>query len=391
MISPAKILFYVIEFINCYAAVYYSNFLFFYLRRTFGFGEAANLLTAALGGFVYIIAAWQGGKLAQRYGCIRMLYIGVCSIILCLALGVAFSTPASQVVVYCLWTMGVCLIWPALEALISERSGASLPKMVGIYNITWAGGGAIAYFTTGILLETLGMESLFWLPLGLTVVELAILPFAARFLKREHEQQYREEPLTSVVHEADTKRFLRMAWIANPFSYVAINTVIPLIPSIADKLGLSTGMAGIVCSLWMFARLAAFVICWLWTGWHYRFRWLAGSCLLMIVCFFGLLMTQSIGLLLVAQAGFGLSIGLIYYSSLYYSMNVTENQSSNAGLHEAMIGAGLFIGPAAGAATLYLVPGAIGIGAWSVGGLLCVGFCGLLFVKNYRPHQGKHS
>lgn len=391
MISPAKILFYVIEFINCYAAVYYSNFLFFYLRRTFGFGEAANLLTAALGGFVYIIAAWQGGKLAQRYGCIRMLYIGVCSIILFLALGVAFSTPASQVVVYCLWTMGVCLIWPALEALISERSGASLPKMVGIYNITWAGGGAIAYFTTGILLETLGMESLFWLPLGLTVVELAILPFAARFLKREHEQQYREEPLTSVVHEADTKRFLRMAWIANPFSYVAINTVIPLIPSIADKLGLSTGMAGIVCSLWMFARLAAFVICWLWTGWHYRFRWLAGSCLLMIVCFFGLLMTQSIGLLLVAQAGFGLSIGLIYYSSLYYSMNVTENQSSNAGLHEAMIGAGLFIGPAAGAATLYLVPGAIGIGAWSVGGLLCVGFCGLLFVRNYRPHQGKHS
>lgn len=391
MISPAKILFYVIEFINCYAAVYYSNFLFFYLRRTFGFGEAANLLTAALGGFVYIIAAWQGGKLAQRYGCIRMLYIGVCSIILFLALGVAFSTPASQVVVYCLWTMGVCLIWPALEALISERSGASLPKMVGIYNITWAGGGAIAYFTTGILLETLGMESLFWLPLGLTVVELAILPFAARFLKRENEQQYREEPLTSVVHEADTKRFLRMAWIANPFSYVAINTVIPLIPSIADKLGLSTGMAGIVCSLWMFARLAAFVICWLWTGWHYRFRWLAGSCLLMIVCFFGLLMTQSIGLLLVAQAGFGLSIGLIYYLSLYYSMNVTENQSSNAGLHEAMIGAGLFIGPAAGAATLYLVPAAIGIGAWSVGGLLCVGFCGLLFVRNYRPHQGKHS
>ena len=139
-----------------------------------------------------------------------------------------------------------------------------------------------------------------------------------------------------------------MAWIANPFSYVAINTVIPLIPSIAEKLSLSTGMAGIVCSLWMFARLAAFAAFWRWTGWHYRFRWLAGSFLLMIVCFFGFLMAQSIGLLLVAQVGFGLSIGLIYYSSLYYSMNVTENQGSNAGLHEAMIGAGLFIGPAVG-------------------------------------------
>jgi MFS family permease len=384
MISPAKVLIYLIELINSYAAIYYSNFLFFYLQRTFGFGEKENLLTAALGGFVYIIAAWQGGKWVERYGCIRMLYLGVCGVILSLALGMVFTTPTAQIMVFCLWTVGVSFIWPALETLISERAGASLAKMVGIYNVTWAAGGAIAYFTGGILLEKLGMASVFWLPLGLTVVELAILPCAARWLKKENDRQCHEEPLTSAFCPADAKRFLRMAWLANPFAYVAINTVIPLVPSIAEKLALSTGMAGIVCSLWMFARLAAFAAFWRWTGWHYCFRWLAGSFLLMIVCFFGFLMSQSIGLLLVAQVGFGLSIGLIYYSSLYYSINVTENQGSNAGLHEAMIGAGLFIGPAFGAATLYLVPAAIGIGAWSVGGLLCAGFSGLLFVKHYR-------
>jgi len=384
MISPAKVLLYLIELINCYAAVYYSNFLFFYLRRTFGFGELENLLTAALGGFVYIIASWQGGKLAERYGCIRMLYLGCCGIILALTLGMVFPAATAQVMVFCLWTVGVCLIWPSLETLISEHSGAKLAKMVGIYNVTWAAGAAVGYFTTGILIEKLGMTSLFWLPLGLTAVELALLPFAARLLSKENDVEHHEVTITSAVHLPDTKRFLRMAWIANPFSYVAINTVIPLIPSIAEKLDLSTGMAGIVCSFWMFARLAAFAIFWQWTGWHYRFRWLAGACLAMIVCFFGFLMSQSIGLLLIAQVGFGLSIGLIYYSSLYYSMNVTEKHSSNAGLHEAMIGAGLFIGPAFGAATLYLVPTAIGIGAWSVGGLLCVGFSGLLFVRNFR-------
>jgi len=384
MISPAKILLYLIEFINCYAAVYYSNFLFFYLRSTFGFGEVENLLTAALGGFVYIIAAWQGGKLAQLYGCIRLIYIGCCGIILSLALGMILPTVTAQIMVFCLWTAGVCFIWPALETLISEKSGATLPKMVGIYNVTWAGGSAVAYFTAGILIEKLGMLSLFWLPLGLTAIELAIVPLSARLLKKENDCQHQEVHLTPAVFEADNKRFLRMAWIANPFSYVAINTVIPLIPSIAEKLSLSTGMAGIVCSLWMFARLAAFAAFWRWTGWHYRFSWLAGSFLVMIVCFFGLLMSPSIGLLLVAQVGFGLSIGLIYYSSLYYSMNVTENHGSNAGLHEAMIGAGLFIGPAVGFAALYLVPTAIGIGAWSVGGLLCAGFSGLLFFRNYR-------
>ncbi|KAF0154326.1 MAG: Major facilitator superfamily MFS1 [Syntrophaceae bacterium] len=384
MISPAKVLFYLIELINCYAAVYYSNFLFFYLRSTFGFGEVENLLTAALGGFVYIIAAWQGGKLAQRYGCIRMIYIGGGVIILSLTLGMVLPTPTAQIMVFCLWTVGVCFIWPALETLISERSGAKLAKMVGIYNVTWAAGSAVGYFTAGILIEKLGMASLFWLPLGLTAVELVLLPCAAKLLKKENDRPCQEENLAAAVCEADAKKFLRMAWIANPFSYVAINTVIPLIPSIAEKLSLSTGMAGIVCSLWMFARLVAFAAFWRWTGWHYRFRWLAGSFLLLIVCFFGLLMSPSIGLLLVAQVGFGLSVGLIYYSSLYYSMNVTENHGSNAGLHEAMIGVGLFVGPAVGAATLYLVPTAIGIGVWSVGGLLCVGFSSLLFVRPFK-------
>jgi MFS family permease len=217
MISPAKILFYLIELINCYAAVYYYNFLFFYLRHKFGFGEVENLLTAALGGFVYIIASWQSGKLAERYGCIKMLYMGFCVIFLSLIVGLVFTTPTMQIIVVCLWTVGVCSIWPALETLISERAGAELPKMVGIYNVTWATGGALAYFTAGILLEKLGMASLFWLPLGLTVVALAILPCAAKLLKNEISLLGNGEPLTQAVGEADAKRFLRMAWIRQPF------------------------------------------------------------------------------------------------------------------------------------------------------------------------------
>jgi len=381
MISRAKILLYLIELFNCYAAVYYSCFLFFYLRKTFGFGESANLLTAALGGFVYIIASWQGGKLVQRHGGIRLLYIGACGVILSMALGMVFTSPMAQVMVYCMWNVGICFMWPAIETLISERAGVALPKMVGIYNVTWAAGSSVAYFTAGIFIEQFGTLSLFWIPLGLTAIELALLPLAANWLKKEYTREYHEGHLSPEKSPADTRQFLRMAWIANPFSYVAINTVIPLIPSLAEKLSLSTSMAGIVCSVWMFARLAAFVTCWQWTAWHYRFGWLAGSFLLMIACFFGFLMAQSVGVLLAAQIGFGLSIGLIYYSSLYYSMNVAENHGSNAGFHEAMIGVGQFVGPGLGAITLYFVPAAIGIGAWSVGGLLCAGFSSMLIVR----------
>lgn len=381
MVSTAKSLFYLIEFLNAYTSIYYSNFLFFYLRQAFGFGEVANLLTAAAGGFVYIIAAWQGGKLAQRYGFIRILSLGILVVFSSFFIGMLFPNPAAQIFVYCLWTVGICFIWPALEALVCDKAGASLSKVIGIYNITWAAGAAGAYFTAGILIEKLGILSLFWLPMGLIIIELALVPLAASRLNKEYARRC---PLNILVSPDETRRFQRMAWLANPFCYVAINTVIPLIPSIAEKLHLSTGMAGIVASLWMFARLSSFAVLWQWTGWHYRFRWLAGSYLLLIICFFGVLVSPSLGWFLAAQVGFGLSIGFIYYSSLFYSMNVTENQCANAGLHEAMIGVGFFIGPACGAVTLYLVPTTLGNSAWSVGSLLCAGFSGLLFLRFHR-------
>jgi predicted MFS family arabinose efflux permease len=177
---------------------------------------------------------------------------------------------------------------------------------------------------------------------------------------------------------------LQMAWFANPFSYVAINTVIPLIPTLAEKLELTTGQAGVICSLWMFARLFVFAVLWPWARWHYNFKWLAGAFVLMIASFFGFLTASNVPLLIISEVCFGASIGLIYYSSLYYSMNVSKGRSTNAGIHEAAIGVGLFIGPAIGALALYLSPAAAGIGAWSVGGLLCTGLIGLLFIKKRK-------
>jgi len=79
----------------------------------------------------------------------------------------------------------VCFIWPALEAIVSEGDGTNLSDMVGYYNITWALGGAVAYFSGGMLLERLGMQSLFWLPLCLVAVQLPLIPLAVSLAKRQ--------------------------------------------------------------------------------------------------------------------------------------------------------------------------------------------------------------
>ncbi|MBN1981186.1 MAG: MFS transporter [Chitinivibrionales bacterium] len=369
-----------LEMINCYAAVYYSNFLYFYMNTRFHFNELENLLLAAFSGIIYAVASWQGGVFAQRHGYFTSLLIGFVTLVFALMTGLRWDTIIGQVVVYGLWSVAVCFIWPALEALVCEKSGSKLSDMIGIYNVVWAATSAVAYFTTGIFLERFGMQSLFWLPLGLVLLQLVLLPVIKVVQRKENRIRCDDNNDEGVAQPQDSRRFLHMAWLANPLSYVAINTVIPLIPSLSAGLGLTTALAGIVCSVWMFGRLFAFVILWHWKGWHYRFWWLICSFMVMVACFVLLIQARSVIQLLLSQIGFGLAVGLIYYSSLYYSMHASEGKGGHGGgFHEAMIGAGLFVGPACGASAIFLIPSIRSGSIWSVSAVLVLGLGGVLW------------
>ena len=137
-----------------------------------------------------------------------------------------------------------------------------------------------------------------------------------------------------------------MAWLANPFAYVAINTLVAVIPGLAGRLRLSTTLAGFCCSVWLFARFGTFFTLWLWDGWHYRFRWLLLAYLALIGAFTAILTVPSVAVLVLAQLVFGAAVGLMYYSSLFYSMDVGDTKGEHGGLHEAAIGLGNFAGPA---------------------------------------------
>ena len=112
--SPAKIVYFLVELINSYAAVYYSNFLFFYVRDRFGFSGLENLLLAALSGLIYIFAAWQGGAFAERFGYVRGLWVGLIGVAVSLAAGLLWDSVAGQVIVFAAWTVSICFTWPAL-------------------------------------------------------------------------------------------------------------------------------------------------------------------------------------------------------------------------------------------------------------------------------------
>ncbi len=182
---------------------------------------------------------------------------------------------------------------------------------------------------------------------------------------------------------AKARTFLRLAWIANPFAYVAIYGMLPVIPELSRHLGMTPAYAGLVFSIWFWVRLGAFVWFWLWPGWHYRFGWLMGAFLAMIGSFAAILLCSQVWLLIAAQVVFGLAVGLIYYSSLFYSMDAGESKGKGGGIHEAAIGLGTLLGPGAGVAALHFYPGNTDAMAWTICALLAVGLLLFLWIR-YR-------
>jgi MFS family permease len=303
--------------------------------------------------------------------------------ILGLAVGSQLASAPGVILAATVTNIGMCFIWPTLEALVSESEPpAGVPRAVGIYNIVWAVTNALAFFIGGTLVEKFGFKSIFYLPLAIMLTQLALTLWLQNHAN-ETARASAGEPIAAPPPDparpspAQAKSFLRMSWLANPFAYIAINTLIAVTPGLAAKFHVSPMFAGFVWSLWCFVRLGAFVVLWRWTDWHYRFRWLAASFAVLILSFATILLSPNLVVLIVAQIFFGGAIGLIYYSSLFYSMDGGSAKSEHGGIHEAAIGLGNCVGPAIGAAALEFLPQYANSGAIAVSVLLLGGFGGL--------------
>ena len=376
---------YTVEGINSFAVVIYFNYLYFFFRDQFGFDDRQNLELAAFIGVIYVFASLWAGKFAQRCGYFMALKIGFGVMALGLAVGSRLHTVPGAIAAACVVNVGMCLIWPTLEALVSE--GANAARAVGIYNIIWAVNNAAAFFIGGTLIQKFGYQTIFYLPLAFMLLQFALVFWLEKIRAVETAPETGNDFSAREANQASpavAKNFRRMAWLANPFAYIAINTLIAVLPGIAAKFQLSTSLAGFVCSLWCFARVVAFVTLWRWTGWHYKFPWLAGAFALLIISFTTILVAHTLAVVLVAQVFFGAGIGLIYYSSLFYAMDAHDSSSEHGGIHEAAIGVGNSVGPAVGALALWLAPQNAGVSAWAVSGLLTTGLCGLFWLRGRR-------
>jgi MFS family permease len=299
-----KTICYVLEGLNAFATAYYFNYLMFLLQKEYHFDNKQNLAVGAVHGLIYVLASWLGGKIGQKAGYFTIMRVGFIGMALSVGLGGLFPSIILQLVALALWTISMCVTWPMLEALVAEHEDAAvLPHRIGLYNLIWAASAAAAYFTGGMIFESLGLKSLYWLPAILHIGQVLLtLP-----LQRWHDEWLASTPPirgeAAVLGEGAGKPryFQKLAFMANPFAYMTINTLLAVVPGIAANNGLSVAEAGRIMSLWFIVRAISFVVLWFWHGWHYKFGWFVAAFIMLLSGFLTLMLANAVWQLIVTD------------------------------------------------------------------------------------------
>ncbi len=357
----------------------------FIAKHTYDFPQTRNLLLSLAMGGVYTIGAFTAGGMTRwienRLSARGVLAVCVTTLsLVCLA-------PLLVPDEWALWlaalvgTYVTSLIWPVIESYVTAgRHGGSMRSAIGWFNLTWAPAVAVPMFAMAPILETHGQ----WAIGGFASIGLlglvALRWFAA---KPGHHDRAVADANVGVEYTL----LLRSARVLLPLSYVLNAAMNPILPYRFERLGVDVWWETPAAATWIVVRVVIFAIMWRLPFWHGRW----GTLLLGaagMTAGFGLVVTGStLASVLAGLACLGVGLGVVYYAALYYAMAVGRAEVDAGGTHEALIGAGYTVGPAAGL-TGSAIAGGVGIVGvvWAL-----VGLAGIPAVRPYLEARRRRA
>jgi len=291
----------------------------------------------------YTVACLFSGPLSDRVS--RRLLATIGCAIACSAylLMIKAASPGQIMLVGFPVGIAMSLFWPPLEAWLAELSSpADLRRNFGIFNVAWSAGAAPGPLLAGLAMR---VSVPFAFLASVSLMSIAGIIVVTRKPDRRREASDKR-PLTQ--DEDLSRRFLHLAWVANFGTYFTIGIIRSLFPKLGGQLGMNSPSIGALLSAITFAQVLMFALLARTSSWHYRLA--------------PLLLSQSIllvaSLLIYAGTGFGQCLlpmviaggcaGISYFSSIYYSLNTPSRLGARSGLHEALIGLGVVVGPLTG-------------------------------------------
>jgi hypothetical protein len=331
--------------------------IFFLAKHEYGFTPLENFVLGLLYGVMYIPAALGVGPLLRRLAragvapraFVRSLMVAMGSVCLLPWLVHRAGSGGS-------WPLWVAvglysplsgMLWPVVESFLAGgRSEAQLRSAVGRFNITWSSATVAGLVGMGPFLEHHALLVL----VGLSGIHFACTLLLAAFppAPASHEHHAHERPL--VYHRLLT--FLRLML---PVAYTFTSTLSPYLPGALTRLGVQTRWETPAAAVWYSARVLTFFAMERWHGWHGRWTTPVVGSFILLLSFAALLLAPALAgpalglpLFLAGLAAFGVGVGIIYASALYYAMEVGSSGVDAGGMHETLIGIGYSSGPACG-------------------------------------------
>jgi MFS family permease len=341
---------YVAGAVNSVAAVLFTYCSFFWAKGSFGYSDEWNLRMGAVQGVAAVLAAFFGGKLGDRFGFARVLRTALPLMVIILLCGAWLTWRWTPFVFTALYISVLVTTWPCLEASVLHAPSAwSMPMRLGVYNIVWSGASALGLFLSGWAYRW-QPASILWFPAALHGALWLWLRRPPRAPGAAHALTAMELPHTgTTLPAAEKRRFLFTALIGNAIAYFIINGFLALAPHVGERLGLEPSQAIWLTCILLMTRSFAFALFWRWEGWHYRMGWAQAALWLAPACVAGIFFAPSLPLVAVLLGVLGVSAGLTYYGSIYYSLEYGEEKGHGGGRHEAVLGLGILAGPLVGA------------------------------------------
>ena len=323
-----------------------------------GGGPVALGLIPAVSSLCYVVLAFYGGKISDRVGRYRMTRFGNLTLIVFSCL--AYASPSLTRLALCmpLLGLGAALFWPAVQAAVgdlSEGRGA-LERHAGRLNVSWCSGKAIGYFTGGMLLAHYDFKTAFLSVIGFMALSILSLPREERIsdeFRQSHRGAARREPDAGTAPEADVPlalraTFRRMAWLANFAAYGATGIMNHQMPKLYQELGWPESRFGLFLGLIFGAQALAFLL----LSTRMRLSYSAGRLIvpqaLAAAAILAIPFATRYPVALLLTPVLGISFGICYQASIFYSLHTDAGKGRNAGIHESLIGAAGFLMPALG-------------------------------------------
>jgi hypothetical protein len=257
------------------------------------------------------------------------------------------------------WNVGQGMFWPPLEAAIADNAPPHLlPIRVGIFNVAWCSSVMVGTWWSGRLFDSNARLPFAWgVGVGLCVVPILLYGAArskptAPLVMSPLAPPSASNQWHTVTPEADadTRRvFLYMAWGANFLAGGLYSTIRAFFaPDVTVRLGYSGQQAALLVCAVQVTQVILFALLTVFHGWRYKFWFFALAQAVMLAGASGLGLSNSAVPLALSFFAVGLGEGVVYTSSIYYSLDSLHDRGAKSGLHEAFAASGAAIAPMIG-------------------------------------------